>query len=42
MEKTGWQPHTVRGFMSTLHAKGGPEVVSSRRESDKARVYEAK
>jgi hypothetical protein len=39
---TGWQPHTVRGFMSTLPKKGGPEVVSSRRESDKARVYEAK
>ena len=39
---TGWQKHTTRGFISTLHKKGGPEVVSGRRESDKARVYEAK
>ena len=42
MNETGWQAHTVRGFISTLERKGGPTVASSRRESDKARVYEAK
>ena len=31
-EATGWQKHTTRGFISTLHKKGGPEVVSTRRE----------
>jgi hypothetical protein len=40
MEATGWQAHTVRGFISTLPKKGGPQVTSTRRESDKARVYE--
>jgi hypothetical protein len=42
MKETGWQAHTVRGFMSTLTAKTGVAFTSTRRESDKARVYEAK
>jgi hypothetical protein len=41
MAATGWQKHTVRGFISTLPKKGGPLVVSTRRAADKARVYEA-
>jgi hypothetical protein len=39
--ETGWQKHTVRGFISTLPKKTGIEIASTRRESDKARVYEA-
>jgi hypothetical protein len=38
---TGWQKHTVRGFISILGSKGGMKISSSRRESDGARVYEA-
>jgi hypothetical protein len=41
MEATGWQKHTVRGFISILGSKGGLKVTSTRRESDGARVYEA-
>ena len=41
MEATGWQKHTVRGFISILGSKGGMKVTSTRRESDGARVYEA-
>jgi transcription initiation factor IIE alpha subunit len=41
METTGWQKHTVRGFISILGSKGGIKVTSTRRESDGARVYEA-
>ena len=41
METTGWQKHTVRGFISILGSKGGMKVTSARRESDGARVYEA-
>jgi len=41
-EATGWQPHTVRGFMSTLPKKTELKITSTRRESDKARVYEAR
>jgi hypothetical protein len=42
MKETGWQAHTTRGFISTLPKKAGPQVNSTRRESDKARVYEVK
>ena len=35
---TGWQAHTVRGFISLLGSKGGYAISSSRRE-DGARVY---
>jgi len=37
-DATGWQPHTVRGFISILGKKSGMEITSSRRE-DGARVY---
>jgi len=38
---TGWQRHTIRGFMSVVPKKAGLTVTSTRRE-DGARVYEAK
>ena len=41
VDATGWQVHTVRGFISTLPKKTGIAITSTRRESDKARVYEA-
>ncbi len=41
MKATGWQAHTVRGFISVLPKKTGLVITSSRRESDKARVYAA-
>jgi hypothetical protein len=41
VKATGWQKHTVRGFISILGSKGGFKVTSTRRESDGARVYEA-
>jgi hypothetical protein len=41
MEATGWQKHTVRGFISILGSKGGMKIASTRRESDGARAYEA-
>jgi hypothetical protein len=39
MAATSWQKHSVRGFISTLGSKHGYTIVSTRRESDKARVY---
>ena len=30
MEATGWQKHTVRGFVSTLGSKGGEKIESSK------------
>ena len=39
MSATAWQIHSVRGFISTLGSKHGYKVVSTRRESDKARCY---
>jgi hypothetical protein len=39
MAETKWQKHSVRGFISTLGSRHGYNVVRSRRESDKARVY---
>jgi len=30
METTGWQPHTVRGFVSVLGSKGGEKIESSK------------
>jgi hypothetical protein len=37
--ETGWQKHTIRAFVSTLPKKTGLQITSTRRESDKARVY---
>jgi hypothetical protein len=42
MEATGWQKHTVRGFISVVPKRAGLTVASTRRETDKARVYEAR
>jgi ribosomal protein L34 len=39
MAETAWQKHSVRGFISTLASKGGYTVVSTRRETGRARVY---
>ena len=30
MKATGWQPHTVRGFVSILGSKGGETIESSK------------
>jgi predicted transcriptional regulator len=30
MEATGWQRHTVRGFVSILGSKGGEKIDSSK------------
>jgi hypothetical protein len=30
VEATGWQPHTVRGFVSILGSKGGQKIESSK------------
>jgi Protein of unknown function (DUF3489) len=30
VEATGWQPHTVRGFVSILGSKGGETIESSK------------
>jgi hypothetical protein len=30
MKATGWQPHTVRGFVSILRSKGGQTIESSK------------
>jgi hypothetical protein len=39
MAETAWQKHSVRGFISTLGNKHGYTIVSTRRETDKARLY---
>ncbi len=39
---TGWQPHTVRGFISVVPKRAGLTVTSTRRAADKARVYKAR
>ena len=33
MEATGWQPHTVRGFVSILASKGGEKIESSKNDA---------
>jgi hypothetical protein len=30
MEATGWQKHTVQGFVSTLGSRGGNKIESTR------------
>lgn len=41
MEATGWQAHTVRGFVSILGKKGG-EKVESFKSADGGRTYKIK
>ena len=38
MKKTGWQAHSVRGFISTLGSKHGHKITSSRGEAGQ-RIY---
>jgi hypothetical protein len=38
MEVTGWQKHTVRGFVSILGSKGGAKIESSKNTAGE-RVY---
>jgi hypothetical protein len=38
VETTGWQKHTVRGFVSVLGSKGGEKIESSK-NTDGARAY---
>jgi hypothetical protein len=38
MELTGWQKHTIRGFVSILGSKGGETIESSKNEAGD-RVY---
>jgi hypothetical protein len=33
MHATGWQAHTVRGFVSILGSKGGEKIDSSKNDS---------
>ena len=42
MEATGWQPHTVRGFVSILGSKGGQAIESSKDPSGERRYKIAK
>jgi len=41
MKATGWQPHTVRGFVSILGSKGGEKIESSK-SADGERTYKIK
>jgi hypothetical protein len=38
MAATGWQAHTVRGFVSILGSKGGEKIESSKNDASK-RTY---
>lgn len=39
MEATGWQKHSVRGFMATLNTKGGFNITSEKNAAGD-RVYQ--
>ena len=41
MKATGWQAHTVRGFVSTLGKKGGEKIESTKSEAGE-RTYKIK
>ena len=41
VEATGWQKHTVRGFVSILGSKGGEKIESSK-SADGGRTYKIK
>jgi hypothetical protein len=38
MDATGWQKHTVRGFVSILGSKGG-ETIETSKNADGERTY---
>jgi hypothetical protein len=42
VEATGWQKHTVRGFVSTLGSKGGQKVESSKNAAGERSYHIAK
>jgi hypothetical protein len=42
MKATGWQAHTVRGFVSTLASKGGEKIESSKNAEGERRYKIAK
>ena len=42
MEFTGWQPHTVRGFVSILGSKGGETIESSKNTAGERTYHIAK
>jgi len=42
METTGWQAHTVRGFVSILGSKGGEKVESSKNAAGERSYHIAK
>lgn len=42
MEATGWQAHTVRGFVSILGSKGGEKVESSKSDKGERTYHIAK
>ena len=39
MEATGWQKHTVRGFVSILGRKGGEKIDSSKNSAGERMAY---
>ena len=41
MKATGWQAHTVRGFVSILGSNGGEKIESSKSANDE-RTYKIK
>ena len=41
VKTTGWQPHTVRGFVSILGSKGGEKIESSK-SAEGERSYKIK
>jgi hypothetical protein len=42
MKATGWQPHTVRGFVSILGSKGGEKIESSKSDAGERTYHIAK
>jgi len=38
MDATGWQKHSVRGFISTCRAKHGMDI-TAQKKGDRGRVY---
>ena len=42
VKATGWQPHTVRGFVSILGSKGGEKIESSKNAAGRTDVQNRK